>query len=63
MSKLVEFAVSSSMSPDEFEAEIETAYAAIMDKKLDKWPEGMVKKRTTFGGHVLVIESFREFLD
>jgi len=64
MSKLVEFAKSTKMSPEEFKDEIERNYAAIVDHELDKAPEGMVRqKKTTFGGYVLIIECFREFLD
>ena len=63
MSKLVEFAQSSGMTQQEFRDEIESNFAAIVDSQLDMISEGMVRQKTTFGGHVLIIECFREFLD
>lgn len=63
MSKLVEFARSTGMTPAEFKDEIERNYAAIVDRELDSEPDGMVRQKTTFGGHVLIVECFREFLD
>lgn len=61
--KLLMYAKESGVGQHEFEMAIRDIYAGIVDVHLDKDPELVYEQVSTFGGHRLIIECYREFLN